>query len=155
MTHRYTATLEWSRQGAVFSDGKYRRAHSWRFDGGAIVPASSSPQVVPAPLSDPAGVDPEEAYVASLASCHFLWFLHVARAAGFVVDSYVDEATGIMEKNAQSKLWMSRVTLKPKARFAGERQPDEGTLREMHHKAHAECFIANSVKTEVVVEPAL
>lgn len=154
MTHRYTAALEWQRNGANFADGNYSRAHTWRFDGGAVVPASASPLVVPVPHADPAGVDPEEAYVAALASCHFLWFLHVARVAGFVVDGYRDEATGIMEKNAQRKLWISRVTLRPEARFAGS-GPDRDRLLEMHHRAHAECFIANSVRTAVVVEPVV
>ncbi len=153
MKHAYTATLDWERKGVKFTDGKYSRAHRWSFDGGATVLASSSPLVVPAPLSDPAGVDPEEAYVASLASCHFLWFLHIAGRAGFVVDSYRDEATGVMEKNAQNKPWISRVTLRPRAVFAGDKQPGAQQLAEMHHKAHEECYIANSVKTEVVVEP--
>ncbi len=155
MKHAYTAVLDWSRNGATFSDGKYSRAHRWSFDGGVTVPASSSPLVVPVPLSDPAAVDPEEAYVASLASCHFLWFLHVAGRAGYVVDSYRDEAAGVMEKNAQNKSWISRVTLKPKTVFAGDKQPGAEQLQQMHHKAHEECFIANSVKSEVLVEPVL
>lgn len=155
MKHAYTATLNWERQGARFSDGKYSRAHSWIFDGGATVPASSSPLVVPVPLSDPAAVDPEEAFVASLASCHMLWFLHVAGRAGFVVESYRDQASGVMEKTAQNKSWISRVTLKPRAVFAGDKQPSAEQLNEMHHKAHEECFIANSVKSEVLVEPVI
>ena len=155
MKHAYTANLSWDRQGAKFTDGKYSRAHQWSFDGGAVVPASSSPLVVPAPLSDPAGVDPEEAFVASLSSCHCLWFLHVAGRAGFVVDRYTDAACGVMEKNAQNKSWVSRVTLKPHAVFTGEKQPSTQQLEEMHHKAHEECFIANSVKSEVVVEPVV
>ena len=154
MKHRYTATLDWERKGAPFADGNYSRAHRWRFDGGAVVPASASPSVVPSPHSDPAAVDPEEAYVAALASCHFLWFLHVARAAGFVVDSYHDEAAGVMESNAQRKLWVSRVTLKPRVVFAG-RQPTDAQLQEMHARAHEECFIANSVRTQVAVEPTI
>lgn len=153
MKHTYTARLDWTRNGARFSDGQYSRAHRWCFDGGAIVPASSSPLVVPVPMSDAAGVDPEEAFVASLASCHFLWFLHIARNAGFVVDSYRDEAAGIMESNAQKKLWISRVTLRPKVAFTGDRRPSAQQLKDLHDKAHEECFIANSVKTEVTVEP--
>lgn len=155
MSHVYKASLEWRRNGADFVSGKYSRAHRWMFDGGASVPASASPLVVPVPLSDPAGVDPEEAYVASLASCHFLWFLHVARNAGLVVDSYRDEASGVMEKNAQGKLWVSRVTLLPRVIFSGEQQPDARRLEQLHHKAHDECFLANSVKTEVIVTPMI
>ncbi|HUS25460.1 MAG TPA: OsmC family protein [Candidatus Binatia bacterium] len=154
MKHTYTASVSWSRNGAPFTDGKYSRVHEWRFDGGAVVQASSSPLVVPVPHSSAAAVDPEEAYVASLASCHFLWFLHVARAAGYVVDRYDDAASGVMEKNAQGKLWVARVVLKPRVTFAGERQPSAAELAQMHHKAHDECFIANSVKSEVRVEPA-
>jgi organic hydroperoxide reductase OsmC/OhrA len=151
--HTYTATVHWERNGAVFTDNQYSRAHTWHFDGGVTVPASSSPAVVPAPLSDPSAVDPEEAYVASLASCHFLWFLHLARMAGFVVDAYTDRAAGTMEKNEKGKPWISRVALRPQITFTGE-TPDAAKLAELHHRAHEECFIANSVKTEVVVEPA-
>lgn len=154
MKHTYTATIRWNRSGARFTDGKYSRAHTWSFDGGATVPASSSPLVVPVPMSDPAGVDPEEAFVASLAACHFLFFLYFAGRGGFVVESYTDEAAGVMEKNAQGRMWMARVTLRPKIVFGGDKQPTPEQLAEMHHKSHEECYIANSVKTEVVVEAA-
>jgi organic hydroperoxide reductase OsmC/OhrA len=149
----YTATIEWHRNGAAFSDNRYGRAHVWRFDGGAVVPASASPHVVPVPLSDPAGVDPEEAFVASLSSCHMLWFLSLAAKRGLVVESYRDEAVGVMAKNADGKLAMTRVTLRPAVRFAGARAPAAGELQELHHRAHEECFIATSVRTEVVCEP--
>ncbi|HEY6003041.1 MAG TPA: OsmC family protein [Anaeromyxobacter sp.] len=149
----HTATVEWTRDGAVFSDGRYRRAHAWRFDGGAVVRASASPHVVPVPLSDPAGVDPEEAFVASLSSCHMLWFLALAADRGFVVDSYVDEAVGVMAPNHEGKLAITRVTLRPAVSFSGPRAPTADELRKLHHRAHEECFLARSVRTDVVCEP--
>jgi organic hydroperoxide reductase OsmC/OhrA len=151
----YGATIVWRRNGAVFTDKKYGRAHAWKFDGGAEVAASSSPHVVPVPLSDPACVDPEEAFVASLASCHMLWFLSIACRRGFVVESYEDAAEGVMERNAAAKLAMSLVRLRPRVAFAGPQVPDRTTFAAMHHEAHEECFIANSVKTEVTCEPTM
>lgn len=148
----YTATIRWQRNGAVFTDNKYSRAHQWLFDGGAVVAGSSSPHVVRVPLSDPAAVDPEEAFVASLSSCHMLWFLSLAAGRGFVIDSYEDQATGVMAKNAEGRLAMSVVTLRPRAVFV-DRQPTTDELEALHHQAHEECFIAASVKTEVRVEP--
>ena len=147
----HTATVIWERaEGATFTDNRYSRAHRFEFDGGAIVPASSSPAVVPLPLSDPSGVDPEEAFVASLSSCHMLWFLFFAAKGGFVVDSYRDAAEGHMEKTAGGNQWMARVILRPEIRFSGA-VPDSDALSAMHEKAHHACFIANSVKTDVVV----
>lgn len=148
----YTATVSWRRHGAVFTDNKYSRAHEWRFDGGAVVPGSSSPQVVPVPLSDAGAVDPEEAFVASLSSCHMLFFLSFAARQGWVVDSYEDRAVGVLAKNAAGRMAMTVVTLRPKVVFAGA-APDAGQLAELHHRAHAECFIASSVKTDVRCEP--
>jgi organic hydroperoxide reductase OsmC/OhrA len=150
--HEYFATVEWQRNGAVFSDRRYSRAHTWRFDGGTVVPGSSSPLSVRVPYSDPAAVDPEEAFVASVSSCHMLWFLDIAQQAGFVVDSYSDEAIGIMEKNAQGKVAVTRITLRPKIAFSGAKTPSRAELDALHHKAHEECFIANSVRTEITVE---
>ena len=148
----HTASVIWERAAAAaFIDNRYSRAHRWEFDGGAVVPASSSPAVVPVPLSDAAGVDPEEAFVASLSSCHMLWFLFYAAKAGFVVDSYRDAAAGHMEKTADGSHWMARVVLRPELRFAGA-APDADTIAAMHDKAHHACFIANSVKTSVTVE---
>jgi organic hydroperoxide reductase OsmC/OhrA len=148
----YTATIRWSRDGAEgFSKGQFSRAHEWAFDGGAVVPASASPHIVPAPWSDAAGVDPEEAFIASLSSCHMLFFVDLARRAGFVVDDYVDEAEGVLDKRADGKMWMSRVTLHPRVTWAGN-PPDEAAIADLHHKAHEACFIANSVTTEVIVE---
>jgi organic hydroperoxide reductase OsmC/OhrA len=148
----YTATIRWSRDGAEgFAKGQYSRAHEWAFDGGAVVPASASPHIVPAPWSDPAGVDPEEAFVASLSSCHMLFFLDFARRAGFVIDSYVDEAEGELAKGADGKMAMTRVTLRPRISWQDE-GPDPAALADLHHRAHEACFIANSVTTEVTVQ---
>jgi organic hydroperoxide reductase OsmC/OhrA len=149
----HTASVIWERpDGAKFIDNKYSRAHRWEFDGGAAVAASSAPSVVPVPLSDPSGVDPEEAFVASLSSCHMLWFLFYAAKGGFVVDSYRDAATGHMEKNQEGSQWMARVVLRPDIQFSGATAPDAAKLAAMHEQAHHACFIANSVKTVVTVE---
>jgi organic hydroperoxide reductase OsmC/OhrA len=148
----YTATIRWHcNPDTDFARGQYSRAHDWAFDGGAVVPASASPHVVPAPWSDPAGVDPEEAFVASLSSCHMLFFVDFARRAGFVVDSYVDEAEGVLEKRSDGKMAMTRVTLRPQVTWGGA-APDEAVFADLHHRAHEACFIANSVTTEVTVE---
>lgn len=150
----YTAQLVWERGAQDFLSNKYSRRHQIRFDGGAEMPASSSPSVVPVPLSDPAGVDPEEAYVASLSSCHMLWFLYFAAKGGFVVDRYEDNPVGVMERNAERKFVITVVTLRPKITFSGEKRPTAEELDQMHHKAHEDCNIANSVKTEIRIEPA-
>lgn len=150
----YTATIAWQRAGQAFSDRRYSRAHQWQFDG-LSVPGSSSPQVVPLPMSDAAAVDPEEAYVASLSSCHLLWFLDLACRAGWVVDDYHDAATGVLAKDAQGRLAMTVVTLRPAVRFAGDHQPDAAEIHRLHHAAHDACFIANSVRTDVRCEPAI
>lgn len=150
---RHVATVEWRRGDAPFVDNRYSRAHVWRFDGGAEVRASASPHAVRPPLSDPAGVDPEEAFVVSLSSCHMLWFLSIAAGRGLVVDRYVDEAVGVLAPDAEGRLAMARVTLRPAVTFAGPRAPDAAELRELHERAHRECFIAASVRTEVVCEP--
>ncbi|MBA3666410.1 MAG: OsmC family protein [Sphingomonas sp.] len=148
----YTATIRWTRStDESFAEGRYSRAHEWAFDGGAVVPASASPHIVPAPYSDAGGVDPEEAFVASLSSCHMLFFLDFAKRAGLVVDSYIDEAEGVLEKRADGKMAMTRVTLRPKVEWGGE-APDAAGLADLHHKVHEACFIANSVTSEVVIE---
>jgi organic hydroperoxide reductase OsmC/OhrA len=150
--HLYKATIIWKRGEGDFAKGRFSRAHTWRFDGGIELPASASPAVVPLPLSVEAAVDPEEAFVASLSSCHMLTFVDLARRAGFVVDSYEDTAEGIMERLEAGRWWISRVTLKPRIVFSGEKKPDEIDLSDLHHKAHEACFIANTVKTEVLVD---
>jgi organic hydroperoxide reductase OsmC/OhrA len=151
--HEYTAQIHWQRQGAVFTDKRYSRGHVWHFDGGVSVSASSSPQAVREPYSVAAAVDPEEAFVASISSCHMLWFLDIAARAGWVVDSYVDDAVGVMTANAQGRLWVSMVKLRPRVSFAGDKQPDATEITRLHHMAHEECFIANSVRSEVRIEP--
>ena len=149
----YTATIRWTRDPSTdFSRGQYSRAHSWEFDGGVTVPASPSPHVVPQPWSDLAAVDPEEAFVASLASCHMLFFVDLARRAGFVVDSYVDQSEGLLEKRDDGKMWMSQVTMRPQVAFSGDKQPTDAEIADLHHRAHDQCFIANSVTTKVIVE---
>lgn len=150
----YAAEILWSRDGAAFTDHRYSRGHRWVFDGGVEVPASASPHVVPPPMSVAAAVDPEEAFVASLSSCHMLWFLSLAAKRGFVVDSYRDVATGVMGKDSSGGFAMTRVTLRPDVRFAGQSRPTADDLAALHHEAHEQCFIARSVKTEVRCEPA-
>ena len=143
----------WERGGAKFTDVRYTRGHRWQFDGGVEVAASSSPLVVPLPMSVAAAVDPEEAFVASLSSCHMLSFLYVAAKRGFVIDAYRDEAVGEMTKNDAGRLAITVVTLRPAITFSGDRLPVRADLDAMHHDAHELCFIANSVTTEVRVEP--
>lgn len=151
----YFATLHWQRGDQPFADRRYSRRHTMHFDGGAVVPGSSSPHSVRVPFSDPAAVDPEESFVASLASCHMLWFLDIACRAGWIVDDYRDEAIGTMATNADGKLAMTVVTLRPAVRFGGDRVPSAEEHARLHHAAHAECFIANSVKSEVRCEPTI
>jgi organic hydroperoxide reductase OsmC/OhrA len=146
------ATVSWERNGAKFTDNKYSRLHKWRFDGGIEVPASSSPHVVRPPLSDPQAVDPEEAFVAALSSCHMLWFLALAAKQGLVVESYTDEAVAEMGKNANGKTFVSRVTLRPTVVFA-DVKPSEEQFQNLHHRSHEECYIANSVSSEVLLGP--
>ena len=147
-----TATISWERNGQLFTDNKYSRGHAWTFDGGVTVPASSSPHVVKLPLSVAEAVDPEEAFVASLSSCHMLSFLWVAARQGFVVERYIDEAVGTLAKNAEGKQAMTEVLLRPQVTFGGETRPSLEQHETMHHEAHDLCFIANSVKTDVRCE---
>ena len=150
--HEYRATVSWTGDGQDMLKGRYGRGHEWRFDGGVTVPASASPGVVPKPFSREDAVDPEEAFVAALSSCHMLTFVDLARRAGIVVESYEDEAFGIMERIAPGRMAITRVTLRPRIAFDGT-MPDKGKLDELHHQAHEACFIANSVKTEITIEP--
>lgn len=153
--HAYTSHLIWTRGEQGFVDNQYSRRHEITFDGGLTVPGSSSPWVVKLPYSDPSALDPEEAFVASLSSCHMLWFLSIAAGRGFCVDQYVDQAQGIMRRNARGKLAMTIVTLQPEVTFSGDARPTQEVFIAMHHQAHEECFIANSVLTEVRCEPVL
>lgn len=151
--HTYTATVLWTRPAdAPFKDNKYSRAHEWRFDGGAVVPASSSPLSVRVPLSNPAAVDPEEALVAAVSSCHMLFFLSYAASAGFVIDRYEDEAVGDMGKNAKGATAITKVTLRPKIAWVGA-PPSAEQLEKLNHRSHESCYIANSIIADLVVEP--
>ena len=150
---QYSAEIVWERGDAIFTDNRYPRRHRWRFDGGLEVPGSSSPHSVPVPLSDPSAVDPEEALIAALSSCHMLWFLAIAAKRKFRVDRYRDQAGGILAKNADGKWSISVVTLQPEVQFSGEPLPTREQIEAMHHTAHTECYIANSVTAQVRVEP--
>lgn len=143
----HKATIEWRRETDSFQYTDYSRDHVWRFDATTIA-ASAAPGF----LGDAARVDPEEAYVASLSSCHMLTFLAIASKKGFIVDSYLDDATGVLAKNENGKLVITRVTLRPTVVFGGDKQPDAEAIDRMHHLAHSECFIANSVQSEIVIE---
>lgn len=147
----YKAIIKWQRTSADFLKGRYSREHTWTFDGGLTVPASPSPSVVPLPYSNPAHVDPEEAFVAAISSCHMLTFLFVASKQGFQIDSYEDEAVGLMTKNEKGVPWVSLVTLSPKIIYSGDKLPAPTDEKHLHHLAHEQCYIANSIKTEVVV----
>ena len=150
----YTAELLWQREPSEdFLGSRYSRRHVLRFDGGVEVPGSSSPHSVPLPWSDAQAVDPEEAFVAALASCHMLWFLSLAAKRKFIVDRYADAAVGIMEKNAEGRIAITRVRLRPAVIFSGAPRPDRAAIEALHHEAHEACYIANSVKSTVVCEP--
>jgi organic hydroperoxide reductase OsmC/OhrA len=151
MAHEYTATVRWERGVGSFADNRYSREHVWLFDGGTQVPASPAAANVPPGCARADAVDPEEAFVAAISSCHMLFFLAFAGKRGFVPDSYEDNALGVMTKNERGKLFVSRVTLDPKIAWSGENRPSDEEVAAMHHRAHEECFLANSVRTEVVV----
>lgn len=145
------AKIKWIREGAVFTDNRYSRVHQWSFDGGQSIRASSSPHVVPIPLSDAAAVDPEEAFVASISSCHMLWFLSFAAKEKWVVESYVDQPIGTMEKNEEGKMVVSKVQLNPIITWSGEKVPEQSDIARLHELSHASCFIANSVRTKITI----
>jgi organic hydroperoxide reductase OsmC/OhrA len=148
---QHQAKISWKNTSAEFLKGKYSREHTWTFDGGFTVPASPSPSVVPTPYSNPANVDPEEAFVASVSSCHMLTYVYLAYRQGFQVDSYEDEAVGTMTKNERGVPWMSSIQLNPRISYSGEKIPTNEDIQHLHHLAHEQCFIANSIKTEVKV----
>jgi organic hydroperoxide reductase OsmC/OhrA len=145
----------WQRGEQVFTDRHYSRKHILKFDGGLEVPASSSPGIVPLPYSDATAVDPEELLLAALSNCHMLWFLDLAARAGFVVDTYEDRISGVMGKNAHGKIFLAKAALHPVTAFAGNKKPTQQELEALHHRAHEECFIANSVLTEITCAPVL
>ena len=147
----YKVTIGWKRNGPDFLKGKYSREHTWSFDGGVTLAASSSPSVVPTPWSNPKAVDPEEAFVAAVSSCHMLTFVWLASRQGFQLDSYDDDAVGVMTKNEKGVPWVSLVTLHPRIVWSGEKKPTEEQIERLHHEAHEQCFIAASIKTEVKI----
>ena len=149
----HVATVEWSRGDQPFSDNRYSRAHDWRFDGGAVVRGSSAPSSVAEPMSDPTAVDPEEALVAAVSSCHMLFFLAYAGKAGFVVDGYRDDAVGRMDKDERGRVSITDVILRPAVTFSGDVRPDSAALAALHHRAHEACYIANSIRAGITVEP--
>ena len=152
---KYLATIDWTLQGPDILKGQYSREHTWSFDSGITVRASSSPSVVPTPWSNPANIDPEEAFVASVSSCHMLTFVWLASREGFVAGSYRDQSVGVMTKNERGVPWMSVITLRPQIKWNGAKQPTAEDLQRLHHLAHEQCYIANSIKTEIRVEPPL
>ena len=148
----YTATIRWSDDDPeAYRKGRSDRGHDWAFDGGTVVPASAAPENVPHGTANEAGVDPEEALIAAISSCHMLFLLDYARRAGFAISSYVDEATGVLEKRADGKIAVTRVTLRPKIEWAGN-TPTAAVIADLHHRSHEDCFIANSVNCAVTVE---
>lgn len=147
----HKASIHWKCSGPNFLKGQYSREHTWTFDGGATIAASPSPSVVPTPWSNPAHVDPEEAFVASIASCHMLTYIFLASRNGFQVDSYDDDAVGVMTRNEKGVPWVSAVTLNPKIVYSGSKVPTAADEDRLHHAAHEQCFIANSVRTLITV----
>ena len=145
------ATIRWSLDGDEFRGNRYSRSHCWEFDGGVTVPASSSPDIVPLPLSDPSAVDPEEAFLASVASCHMLWFLSIASGSGHVIHSYSDHALAEMGRTASGEQCIVRVELRPNIVWSGNREPTRDEIGHMHDEAHRRCFIANSIRSEILV----
>jgi organic hydroperoxide reductase OsmC/OhrA len=147
----HRAIVRWKRTGSDFLKGHYSREHTWTFDGGLTVPASPSPSIEPAPWSNAANIDPEEAFVAAVSSCHMLFYLMFAYQHGFQVDSYEDEAVGTMTKNERGILWISAIQLNPRVSYSGEKRPTPADEERLHHLSHDQCFIANSIKTQVTV----
>jgi len=149
----YFATISWIKKtNELFVDNKYSRVHQWTFDGGAVIEASSSPHIVPLPYSCEANIDPEESFVASLSSCHMLFFLSIAAKRGYVVENYTDHASGILEMDDNNRMSITTVTLYPKIIFSGNKQPTEHQIQKLHHQSHQQCFIANSVKTKILIK---
>lgn len=149
----YHASITWQRDGARFTDNRYRRLHHWTFDEGLEVPASASPHSVPLPFSEARAVDPEEALVAAVSSCHMLWFLSIAAKRGFVVERYSDNPAGTLGSNANGKEAITVITLRPEILFGGDERPTADDIAAIHHEAHEVCCLANSVTAEVRLDP--
>lgn len=155
MGDKYHAKILWTLSGGNFIENKYSRKHSWHFDNGLELSASASPQIVPEKYTDPSVIDPEEAFVASITSCHMLWFLSLAAQNDYIVDRYEDQAEGIMQRNKEGKLAITEVILRPAVSFAQNSSPDQPTFDKLHHSAHDRCFIAHSVRTEIIIDAYL
>ncbi len=151
----YRATVEWKRLGAKFIDQKYQRVHTWTFENGLTMKAAASHHIVPESYTDLSVIDPEEAFTASVASCHMLWFLSLAAGKGFLVNEYLDHSEGILEKNSEGNLAMTRIIIRPVVIFDADRAPNETDFIELHEKAHKKCFIANSIKSEILIKPKM
>jgi organic hydroperoxide reductase OsmC/OhrA len=149
----YRATIVWQRAGETFTDNKYSRLHEWRFDDGTVVAATASPHIVPPPHSDGRRVDPEEAFVAALSSCHMLFFLSFAARQGLLIDRYTDQAMGILADRGDGKLAMTEVTLQPAVTLANSAAGSDEMINSLHHAAHEHCFIASSVNTRISIQP--
>ena len=148
----FSAIVEWSLGDGDFASGHYSRGHTITLDGGLAIPGTASPQVVKAPWSVEGAMDPEQAFIAAISQCHMLWFLDLAKQAGFSVERYRDEAHGVLARISRGKQAVTKVTLRPQITFTGERRPSAAEIQDLHHQAHEVCFIANSVKTEIVIE---
>lgn len=151
----YKATIHWKRSGAKFLDHKYQRRHTWTFDSGLTMTAAASPHIVGESYTDPSAIDPEEAFTASVASCHMLWFLSLAAGRGFVVNNYMDNSQGVLEKNSEGKLAMTKVIIRPVVTFETERMPSQNDFLGLHRQAHSKCFIANSIKSDIEILPMM
>jgi organic hydroperoxide reductase OsmC/OhrA len=150
----HKATIQWQWTGPDFLKGKYSREHTWTFGGGITVEASAALSNVPAPWADPKKVNPEEALVAALSSCHMLTYVYLAYKAGFQLDSYVDEAVGVMATDENGRPWVESITLNPRIAYTGQKLPSAADEEKLHHQAHEECIVANSLRTRVIVRPA-
>jgi len=149
---KYTASIFWKKKETEsFTDNKYSRGHTWVFDGGVQLPASASPQVVPLPMSDESAVDPEEAFVAAISSCHMLFFLSIAASNNYIIETYEDQAEGIMSKNENGQMVMGDIILKPKIVFSGTTIPTAEQITELHNSAHHKCYLANSIKSTIKI----
>ena len=152
MAHEYSAEIRWTRDSAAFLDGRYSRAHKWIFDGEIEVPASSSPLTVRVPYSREDAVDPEEALIAAVSSCHMLFFLFHAAKSGFLIDAYTDRAVGILGKTDAGRVAMTKITLRPDIAFGGEKRPTPDEVAALHERSHADCYISNSLTSTITIE---
>jgi len=151
----YKATIHWKRSGAKFLDHKYQRTHTWTFDNGLRLKAAASPHIVGKSFTDSSVIDPEEAFIASVGSCHMLWFLSLAAGMGFVVNKYSDQSEGTLEKNSEGHMAMTKVLIQPMVSFEADNAPSQEDFLKLHREAHRKCFIANSVKSDIEILPKM